>query len=139
MPKNYARCAIVTVRNSSTRLPGKAILEVVPHIKTIEAVIERAKHTDLPVVIATSTDSTDNIFIEIAEKNKVDIFRGSLLNKIKRWKDLFDELQIEEALLVDGDDLMYDYDIGKRAIQALSETDALMIKHPENIVCGYLE
>ncbi len=137
MPQNYSDCALVTVRNSSTRLPNKAILEVVPHIRTIEAVIERAKRTDLPVLIATSTDSTDNIFVEIAETNKVGIYRGALLNKIKRWKDCFDEMQIENALLVDGDDLMYDYDIGKRAITALKQTDALMIKHPENVICGY--
>lgn len=134
MPQNYA---VVTVRNSSTRLPNKAILEITPNLKSIECVIERAKRTDLPVVIATSTDASDDIFETIAHKNNVHIFRGSLLNKIKRWKDGFEALNINAALLVDGDDLMYDFDIGKRAIKALEVNDALMIKHPENIMCGY--
>lgn len=134
MTKN---CALVTVRNSSTRLPNKAILEVVPNMKTIEAVIARAKLTGFPVVIATSTDSSDDIFETIAAENGVGIYRGALLNKIKRWKDCFDTLQIDNALLVDGDDLMYDFNIGKRAIAALEQSNAVMIKHPENVICGY--
>ncbi len=129
--------AVVTVRNSSTRLPNKAILEIAPQLKSIEAVIERAKRTHLPVVLATSTDDSDDIFEEIASKNKIQIFRGALLNKIKRWKDCFDQFQINNALLIDGDDLLYDYDIGIRAINKLHHTDALMIKHPEDIICGY--
>ncbi len=129
--------AVVTVRNSSTRLPNKAILDIVPQLKTIEAVIERAKLTHLPVVLATSTDETDTIFEEIASKNKIQIFRGALLNKIKRWNDCFDSLHIDNALLIDGDDLLYDYDIGIRAINQLHQTKALMIKHPEEIICGF--
>lgn len=134
MLKNYA---VVTVRNSSTRLPNKAILPVTPDLLSIEAVIERAKRTGFPVVIATSTDASDDVFEGIAQKNGVLIFRGALLNKLQRWNDCFDAFQIDQALLVDGDDLMYDYNTGKRAIEALTASDALMIKHPENVICGY--
>ena len=134
MLKNYA---IVTVRNSSTRLPNKAILPVAANLLSIEVVIARARHTGFPVVIATSTDATDDVFEEIALKNGVQIFRGALLNKLQRWKDCFDALGIDQALLVDGDDLMYDFNTGRRAIDVLTASDALMIKHPENVICGY--
>lgn len=132
--KDYA---VITVRNSSTRLPNKAILEVQPGLKTIEAVIERAKLSGFPVVLATSTDASDDVFESIAQKNGIQIFRGALLNKIQRWYDCFEKFGIENGLLIDGDDLLYDFEIGKRAIAALKNSEAPMIKHPDNVMCGY--
>ena len=133
MVRNFA---IVTVRNSSKRLPNKAIMEILGE-KTIEIVIKRAKKTGYPVILATSTHHSDDIFEQIAEYNGVDIFRGSLLNKLKRWKDCFDVFNIDAALVVDGDDLLYNYQIGKRAIEQLETSRADIVKHPDNIVCGF--
>lgn len=68
--------AIVSVRNSSTRLPNKAIMEIKNNFTSIDVVIQRAKKTELPVIIATSTSKEDDIFEDIAKKNDVEIFRG---------------------------------------------------------------
>ena len=97
--------AIVTVRNSSSRLPNKAIMKIKGTLRSIDIVVERAKKTGLPVIIATSTADSDDIFVDIARQRGVHIFRGSLVNKIKRWYDCFNEFGIENALIVDGDDL----------------------------------
>ena len=105
--------AIVTVRNSSTRLPNKAIMNVTKELKAIDIVLKRAK------------------------KNNVQIFRGSLLNKIKRWFECFNKFGIDSALLVDGDDLSYNYDIGKRAILELNTQRVDLITHPKDIVTGF--
>ncbi len=129
--------AIVTVRNSSTRLPNKAIMNVTKELKAIDVVLKRAKKTGLPVILATSVAKEDDIFEEIAKKNNVNIFRGSLLNKIKRWSKCFNEFGIKNALLVDGDDLSYNYDIGKRAILQLNEKSVNLITHPKDIVTGF--
>lgn len=67
--------AIVSVRNSSTRLPNKAIMEIKNNFTSIDVVIQRAKKTELPVIIATSTSKEDDIFEDIAKKNDVEIFR----------------------------------------------------------------
>ena len=129
--------AIVTVRNSSTRLPNKAIMKVKDNLTAIDIVVKRAKKTGFPVIIATSTSKEDDIFEDIAKQNNVIIFRGSLLNKIKRWFDCFNEFKINYALLVDGDDLSYNYDIGIRAISELKEKSVELITHPKNIVTGF--
>ena len=128
--------AIISVRNSSTRLPGKALREICG-VKTIEVAIERAKKTGVPVVIATSTDPTDGVFEQIAADNDVHIFRGSLLNRLKRWKDCFDHFDIERAVWIDGDDLLHDYEIEKRAIKQLIDSEVDLVKNPDNIVCSY--
>ncbi|ETR66068.1 MAG: acylneuraminate cytidylyltransferase [Candidatus Magnetoglobus multicellularis str. Araruama] len=128
--------AIVTARNTSTRLPNK-MLKSICNQKAIDITIARAKMTGFPVILATSAASSDDIFETIADKAQIKIFRGALRNKLKRWRDCFNYYNIDGALLVDGDDLLYDYDIGKRAITQLSVTQGDMIVHPENIICGF--
>lgn len=128
--------AIVTARNASTRLPDKMIKTICGK-KSVEITIERAKLTGFPVILATSTDHSDDIFEHISKTADIEIYRGALLNKLKRWKGCFHSFSIDNALLIDGDDLLYDYDIGKRAIQQLESCDADMIVHPENIICGF--
>jgi spore coat polysaccharide biosynthesis protein SpsF len=128
--------AIVTVRNSSTRLPNKSIMQINNNIRTIDIVLERAKKTSHSVIIATSTDKSDDIFESIAREHGISIFRGSLLNKIKRWFDCFNYFEVENALLIDGDDLCYSYDIGKRAMIELKSQSMDMIIHPPDIITG---
>ena len=129
--------AIVTVRNSSTRLPNKAIMIVKGTLRSIDIVIERAKKTGLCVIIATSTDHSDDVFVDIARQHGVQVFRGSLLNKIKRWYDCFNKFQIENALIVDGDDLANNYEIGLRALSELKASNFDIITCPEDIVTGF--
>jgi len=129
--------ALVTVRNSSSRLPNKAIMRVKGEIKSIDIVLQRAKKTGFPVILVTSTAKSDDVFEKIAHQNHVEIFRGALLNKIKRWFDCFYKFDIENALLVDGDDLSYNYDIGKRAINELKSKKLDLIANPKDIVTGF--
>lgn len=129
--------AIVTVRNSSTRFPDKSIKEIVGKSTATDIVVERAKKTGFPVIIATSTAKSDDVFEKITQQHGVHIFRGSLLNKIKRWYDCFNEYHIENALLIDGDDLSYDYDIGIRAMMQLRTGKFDIIANPDDIVTGF--
>jgi spore coat polysaccharide biosynthesis protein SpsF len=129
--------AIVTVRNSSSRLPNKAIMKIKGTLRSIDIVVERAKKTGLPVIIATSTATSDDIFVDIAKQHDVHIFRGSLVNKIKRWYDCFNEFGIENALIVDGDDLSHNYDIGSRAVSKLKSNQFDVIASPQDIVTGF--
>jgi len=130
-------CAIITVRNSSTRLPNKSLMIIKDNLRSIDIVLERAKKTELPVIIATSTESEDNIFEDIAKQHNVKIFRGALLNKLKRWSDCFSEYGIENALLIDGDDLAYNFEIGKRALTQLKSNQSELVICTDDIVTGF--
>lgn len=130
------QAAIITVRNSSNRLPGKPLKKIKDDVRAIDITIERAKKTGFPVLIATSTSTEDNVFEQIALEHKVKIFRGSLLNKIKRWHDCFQKFDLDKAILIDGDDLSYDFDIGTRALIQLDSEIELLV-HPKDVVCGF--
>ena len=129
--------AIVTVRNSSSRLPNKPFMKIKDDLRSIDIIITRAKKTGLPVILATSSHRDDGIFDKVAEEHGVEIFKGSLLNKIKRWYDCFNIHNIDNALLIDGDDLSYDYNIGLRALKKLQSSNFDIIMGPEEIVCGF--
>jgi len=126
---------IITARNLSKRFPNKVIKEICGK-KVIEIAILRAKVTNLPIVLATSFDKEDDVLEDIAKEYNIKVFRGSPLNILKRWCDCFRKYSIDNAILVGADDVLYDYDIGKRAIIQLEEDIVDVVKHPDNIVCG---
>ena len=128
--------AIITIRNSSKRLPNKAIKNITDKLRSIDILINRIKQTNLRIILATSIDPTDDVFEQIVREHNIEIFRGSLLNKIKRWHDCFQDKKLENALLVDGDDLAYDYDIGIRALKQLKSNNLDLVLNPKEIVCG---
>ena len=77
---------IIQARISSSRLPGKIALDL--YGKTIlERVIEQCitVQDNIDLIIATSTDSSDNITAEIGKSAGVDVYRGSLLDVRSRY------------------------------------------------------
>ena len=129
--------ALIPIRNSSTRLPNKSLKKIKNNLRSIDIVIERAKKTNFFVILTTSTESSDDVLVDIAKEHSIAIFRGSLNNKIKRWYDCLKTFEIQNALIVDGDDLCFDYDIGIRSIQQLTSSSSELITHTKNIVPGF--
>ena len=92
----FQDAAIVTVRNTSSRLPNKAIMKIKDDIRSIDIVIERAKQTGLPVILATSTSDTDDVF-EVLNAADEQVFavtgEGILIGESIWWPIAFgDEL-----------------------------------------------
>ena len=65
--------SIVTARTNSRRFPNKTIKEIKNDLKSIDIVIERAKKIGYPVILATSTDPSDDVLAEIAKEHNVEI------------------------------------------------------------------
>ena len=131
--------AIVTMRNSSKRLPNKSMAKITAKLTAADIIIQRAKLTGLPVILATSTDQSDDSLEVIGKNQNISVFRGSLHNKIKRWYDCFTEYNLENALLIDGDDLCYDFEIGQRALSELKVVKpAYGCVNPHMVITGTL-
>ena len=65
---NFA--AIITVRTSSSRLPKKCHQKLFKDLSLIEIVIDRAKKINAKIIVATSTDKSDDNIERIALKKK---------------------------------------------------------------------
>lgn len=80
--------AIVQARMSSLRLPGKVLMTIAgkPMLWYVVERVSLAKKID-HVVVATSTDPSDDVIVDFCKKNKISYFRGELENVLKRYFD----------------------------------------------------
>ena len=122
---------------SSTRLPEKCVKAIAGDLSLIQVVIRRAKLMGFPVVLTTSNDVSDDKLVDIANMEKVEVFRGALKNKINRWADCFDHYNISEAILVDGDDPTFDYNVGVRAIDILQRGKCEIVMSGPKLTPGF--
>lgn len=110
---------IITVRTSSSRLPEKCLLPFGDGMNVIAHVIRRAVAFGITPIVCTSVDASDDILEQIAQKEGVNCFRGSLVNKLKRWSDCADHFNLEYFHTIDADDPFFDPDEVKASIDLL--------------------
>jgi len=132
---------LITVRTSSTRLPQKALLKIRGR-SAIEHLIDRTKLVkgkDL-IVLCTSTNPEDDILKEIAKRNGIKCFRGSLSDKLVRWLGAADKYGIDYIVTVDGDDLFCDPELIDLAIAQMRKNPCDYQETPDTVkpylVCG---
>lgn len=113
----------VTVRASSTRLPNKCFLPFGDDCSVLEHIIRRAKYYGIDPIVCTSTDLSDDAIATIAKKECVRVFRGSLVNKLKRWSDCAKYFNIDAFHTVDADDPFFDGREMQRSFQFLKDGD----------------
>ena len=95
--------AILQARMASTRLPGKVLLEIndIPSIKFQIDRIRNSKVNDL--VVATSTDSSDDILVAYLTTINVEVRRGPLEDVASRFIQILDEYNPESFLRLTAD------------------------------------
>ena len=96
--------AILQARMSSSRLPGKVLREIngKPMIYWQLQRIYRAKNVD-KVIVATSTDSTDDPLVDFLISEKALYVRGSLNNVKERFDNVITQFPTESFIRLTGD------------------------------------
>ncbi len=77
--------AVIQARMSSSRLPGKALLEIAgkPLLQHMFDRVKKANYLD-SIVLATTTDPSDNVLEQFCQKQGISCFRGSLPDVLDR-------------------------------------------------------
>ena len=103
------KAIFITVRNGSTRLPGKALTDI-EGFPAIEYLIHRVKHAQKAelIVLCTTENIQDDSLVEIAERNDIEYYRGSEEDKLERWRGAAEKFGIEFFITADGDDIFCD-------------------------------
>jgi len=130
----------IAVRMKSTRLPRKALLEVKGK-PAIDHLIDRLKTARLPdmIVLCTSTHPDDAILVEVANRNKIEGFRGSEDDKLERFLAAALKYNIDLIAAVDGDDILCDPVYIDKTIDTLIRTNADLVtcdKLPLGTACN---
>ena len=96
--------AILQARVSSTRLPGKVLKPILGRPMLVRQ-IERMKRSKLidKLIVATSTDLSDNFIDELCRKEEVACFRGSLDDVLDRFFNAAKPYKPDHIVRLTGD------------------------------------
>ena len=97
--------AIVQARNGSKRLPGK-IFHQVGNLFLVDRVIKGLQQSSEidKIVIATTTSRSDDKLVKWCSENKIDFFRGSENNVLKRFYDCAVHYKAQNVIRITADD-----------------------------------
>ena len=104
--------AIIQARMSSSRLPGKVLLNLAgrPILEHVIVRLSLSKTID-EVVVATSTDDTDDTLVAWLVDFEANFFRGSLLDVLDRYYKCAVEYQADWVVRITSDCPLVDPDI----------------------------
>ena len=125
--QNYG---LLTVRSGSTRLPNKCWLEL-SGIPIIQYVVNRCRESDIEPIICTTTDQSDDKFENFFSSLDIPVFRGSLNNKLKRWKDCARHYELADFHTIDVDDPFFDPNSVLASLELLRNEDLEVVSPTE--------
>ena len=126
----------VTVRYSSSRLPGKCLLKL-GEISILAHCILRGREAGFRVIVCTGTDAPNIEIVNECLKYDSEVFRGEPLNKILRWSNCFQYFDIEYAHIIDGDDPYFDPLEIKSSIKLLGEKKLDLVRTSNRSDSGF--
>ena len=101
--------AIIQARTSSKRYPKK-VLRTIAGKPLLLYILERLKHCDFlsSVIIATSTDESDDPIEQFALNHNVECFRGDLDNVVSRFIGVLVQYDLDVFVRVNADSPLID-------------------------------
>ncbi len=101
--------AIIQVRMSSQRIPGKVLHKAAgkPILQYLLERLERCRCLDV-IVVATSSDESDVLIENFCKEYGVVCYRGSLFNVAGRFKEVLDRNKFDVFVRVNGDSPLLD-------------------------------
>ena len=131
------KAIFITIRKDSSRLPNKAVREILgqPVMQMIVKRAKLAKNFD-DVIVCTTTRDVDDEIEEVALRNGVKVFRGSLNDKLDRWNGAAKEYGIGYIVTFDGDDLFCDPELLDLGAEQIESRGLDFIEAPQGLICG---
>jgi spore coat polysaccharide biosynthesis protein SpsF len=99
-------------------------------------VVKRLELSGLPVIVATSTDASDDLLAEYLKGQKIKVFRGSLLNVLSRYITTAEEFGVEDIVRVTADNPLVDIVSLKRSLNLFQKYDYVDGIYQDGLIKG---
>ncbi len=115
------RVIIVQARMTSTRLPGKVLMDLVGHPMLAQQ-LRRLKRCIAAeeIILATTTNATDDPVVELARQEEVGWFRGSEHDVLSRYVGAAREQRADVVVRVTADCPLIDPEVLDRVVNELT-------------------
>lgn len=116
---------IIQARLGSTRLPNKIVIPFYNGFSIFEILIEKLKtnFSGLQIILATSTNSENDILEEIATKKDILVFRGDENDVLKRFIDSAEYYNTDKIIRICSDNPFLDVTELRRLVSFVEEND----------------
>ena len=110
--------ASIEARMTSSRLPGKVLMESLPHISMLEYMINRVKKSNNidDIIVATTINKQDDPIVELCENLSVKFFRGSEDDVLLRVLNAHKYFKSDIIVELTGDCPLIDYKLMDKII-----------------------
>ena len=115
------RVAIIQARVTSSRLPGKVLMPLLglPSIVFMVHRVRQSRRLD-HVVVATSTEGSDDALAAVLADAGIDCFRGSLHDVLDRFVGAARGARADHVVRLTGDCPLTDFDLIDKALELLA-------------------
>ena len=119
------RVAIIQTRMTSTRLPGKVLMELAgrPMLDQILGRLARASTLD-ELCVATTTNATDDAVVAVARGAGARVFRGDEHDVLSRFVGAAREARADVVIRITADCPLIDPTVVDRVVSGLDESGA---------------
>lgn len=116
--------AIIQARMSSTRLPGKILIDIAGK-PLLAHVINRVSKSKLVknIVLATTSNPADQVLVDFAKKNSIDYFVGSEDDVLDRFYHAAKRFKAEIIVRITPDDPFKDPEVMDKIIEIMLQCD----------------
>ena len=116
--------AIIQARTGSTRLPSKVLQDLVGST-VLARVIDRVKRFQMidDLIVATSTDPSDDAIVDESDRNGLDTFRGSEADVLDRFVGAADYTNADVIVRLTADCPLLDAGVSDSIISLFLEDD----------------
>lgn len=111
---------ITQARTTSTRLPGKVLLEAAGRT-LLDHHLDRLQAAGLTVYVATTVNATDDPIVALAEGRDVAVHRGSEEDVLARFTGCITEHGLETVVRVTSDCPLIDGGLVRRAVELFEQ------------------
>src|SRR5690606_221859 len=119
-------CFILQARLGSSRLPNKVVLPFYDGQNILEILVSKLKHSypEKKVIIATSTDSRNDVLVDVAANLNCEIYRGSESDVLQRMSEAAEKFGFEKLIRVCPDNPFLDMNEMSRLLKAVETDDS---------------
>lgn len=116
---------VIQARTGSSRLPNKILKNFYGEKTILDLLLEniKLKFSDMPIILATSTNQNDSILEEIAEKYSIDFYRGSENNVLSRFIDVGNRFKLTHIVRICSDNPFLNMSSIKSLIDILNSSE----------------